>query len=142
MRVIVFGGSGFVGSHVADALTAAGHETTVFDLRESPWLTEGQQMVIGDMADLDTVAAAPRSTCTATPPTATLVRARVAGGTTAESAGTLTMYVDVAAPQSFLVEVQALPAGPGGLVTAFESPVIVSNGVARLPVMQAAGLNV
>ena len=60
MRVIVFGGSGFVGSHVADALTAAGHETTVFDLRESPWLTDGQQMVIGDMADLDTVAAAVR----------------------------------------------------------------------------------
>lgn len=85
-----------------------------------------------DTAALDTVAAALRSTCTATPPTATLVRARVAGGTTSESAGTITMYVDVAAPQSFLVEVQALPAGPGGLVTAFESPVIVSNGVARL----------
>lgn len=60
MKVIVFGGSGFVGSHVADALTAAGHQTTVFDLRESPWLSDGQQMVLGDMADLDTVSAAVR----------------------------------------------------------------------------------
>ena len=60
MRAIVFGGAGFVGSHVADALTAAGHETTVFDLRESPWLQEGQQMVVGDMGDLETVAAAVR----------------------------------------------------------------------------------
>lgn len=85
-----------------------------------------------DTAALDTVAAALRAVCTATPPTATLVRARVAGGTTSESAGTLTMYVDVTAPSALLVEVQALPAGPGGLVTAFESPVQVTDGVARM----------
>lgn len=60
MKVVVFGGSGFVGSHVADALTAAGHETTVFDLRESPWLREGQRMVLGDTVDLETVVAAVR----------------------------------------------------------------------------------
>lgn len=60
MKAIVFGGSGFVGSHVADALTAAGHETTVFDLRESAWLGDGQRMVIGDMGDLDAVRAAVR----------------------------------------------------------------------------------
>jgi hypothetical protein len=81
---------------------------------------------------LDTVAAALRSVCTATPPSATLVRARVAGGTSDESAGTITMYVDVAAPDAGLVEVQAQPPGAGGQVTAFETPVQVVDGTARL----------
>ena len=43
MKAIVFGGSGFVGSHVADALSAAGHEVTVFDRRHSPYLGPGQR---------------------------------------------------------------------------------------------------
>lgn len=55
MNIIVFGGSGFVGSHVADALTAAGHAVTVFDRRPSPFLQPGQQFLAGDILDLDTV---------------------------------------------------------------------------------------
>ena len=31
MRVLVTGGAGFIGSHVADALVAAGHEVAVLD---------------------------------------------------------------------------------------------------------------
>jgi len=58
MRAVVFGGSGFVGSHVADALTAAGHDVTVFDRRPSPFLQAGQHMIVGDMMDADAVAAA------------------------------------------------------------------------------------
>jgi UDP-glucose 4-epimerase len=51
MRTLVFGGSGFLGSHVADALTERGHEVTIFDLKASPWLRPGQRMVIGDILD-------------------------------------------------------------------------------------------
>ena len=31
MRILVTGGSGFLGSHVADALSDAGHDVTIFD---------------------------------------------------------------------------------------------------------------
>jgi len=51
-RVVgVFGGSGFVGSHVADALTEAGYEVVIFDCKESPYLLPGQKMIIGDILD-------------------------------------------------------------------------------------------
>jgi UDP-glucose 4-epimerase len=49
MKIIVFGGSGFLGSHVADALTEAGHEVTIFDLRQSEFLKPAQKMVVGDI---------------------------------------------------------------------------------------------
>jgi len=51
MKVVVFGGSGFLGSHVADALTNAGHEVTIFDIKESQYLNEKQNMVVGDILD-------------------------------------------------------------------------------------------
>ena len=37
MRVLVTGGSGFIGSHVVDKLRAFGHEPVIYDLRPSPW---------------------------------------------------------------------------------------------------------
>lgn len=54
-KTVVFGGSGFLGSNVADALTKAGHDVIIFDARPSPWLQEGQRMVIGDILDEDAV---------------------------------------------------------------------------------------
>ncbi|MFQ5872485.1 MAG: NAD-dependent epimerase/dehydratase family protein [Dehalococcoidia bacterium] len=46
---MVVGGSGFVGSHVADALAEAGHQVTIFDLRPYNALKPGQQFCQGDM---------------------------------------------------------------------------------------------
>jgi UDP-glucose 4-epimerase len=60
MIVTVIGGSGFLGSHVADQLTLAGHEVRVFDRRVSPWLREGQRMIVGDVLDAEALVAATR----------------------------------------------------------------------------------
>ncbi len=55
MNVIVFGGSGFLGSHVADALTLAGHKVRIFDLVESDYLKPSQEMIVGDILDRELV---------------------------------------------------------------------------------------
>ena len=49
MKIIVFGGSGFLGSHIADKLSDAGHEVSLFDLRHSEWLRADQKMIVGDV---------------------------------------------------------------------------------------------
>jgi UDP-glucose 4-epimerase len=51
MKTIVFGGSGLVGSHVADRLTEVGYDVTIFDLKPSPYLLPGQEIIIGDILD-------------------------------------------------------------------------------------------
>jgi UDP-glucose 4-epimerase len=51
MKATVFGGSGFLGSHVCDKLSDAGHEVTIFDIKPSPWLRLNQKMMIGDILD-------------------------------------------------------------------------------------------
>jgi UDP-glucose 4-epimerase len=53
--VIVYGGSGFLGSHVADALSEAGYRVRVFDRVSSPYLRTDQEMVAGDLRDMDAV---------------------------------------------------------------------------------------
>ena len=56
MKVIVFGGSGFLGSHVADTLTEQGHEVIIFDRHPSDYLIlDKQQIIIGDILDADAV---------------------------------------------------------------------------------------
>lgn len=51
MKIIVFGGSGFLGSHVADELTEIGHDVTIFDLKKSPYLRSNQKIILGDITD-------------------------------------------------------------------------------------------
>lgn len=55
MNVIVFGGSGFLGSHLADALSDAGHAVTIFDCVKSSWLQVRQVFIDGDILDYDQV---------------------------------------------------------------------------------------
>ena len=49
MKITVLGGSGFVGSHVADKLTEAGHKVIIFDLKKSKYLKKNQQMIVGNI---------------------------------------------------------------------------------------------
>jgi len=55
MKVTVFGGSGFLGSHVCDKLTDAGHEVAIFDIKPSPWLRPDQKMITGDILNQEAV---------------------------------------------------------------------------------------
>ena len=57
-QALVTGGSGFLGSHIADTLTARGCDVTVLDRRHSPYLRPGQTMVVGDILDERALAAA------------------------------------------------------------------------------------
>lgn len=45
----VLGGSGFLGSHVADKLSDAGYQVRIFDQRSSPWIRSDQAMILGDL---------------------------------------------------------------------------------------------
>ena len=54
-RILVTGGSGFLGSHVADALSEAGYSVTLFDRAPSRYLRPGQVVMTGDLLKLEDV---------------------------------------------------------------------------------------
>ncbi len=57
-KVVVTGGTGFMGSHTADELTRRGYQVIVFDQTDSPWLHLDQEMMIGDVLDPKSLAMA------------------------------------------------------------------------------------
>ena len=50
-KVVVFGGSGFLGSHVADELSNQGYDVTIFDIKNSKWISGDQKFVKGNILD-------------------------------------------------------------------------------------------
>lgn len=54
-KIVIFGGSGFLGSHVADILTQRGYDIVIFDKKESQWLKKNQDMFIGDICNFNDV---------------------------------------------------------------------------------------
>ena len=52
-KVVVVGGSGFIGSHVADRLTKLGYLVMIYDCFDSNWLLPNQEMVLGDVLDIE-----------------------------------------------------------------------------------------
>ncbi len=67
-QVLITGGAGFVGSHLADALLAQGHDVRIFDSLSPQvhpqgrpdYLDSSVELVVGDMRDLDAVSRALR----------------------------------------------------------------------------------
>ena len=55
MKAIVFGGSGFLGSHVADVLTKRGFDVVIFDIHPSQYIQNGQEMIVGSILDREKV---------------------------------------------------------------------------------------
>lgn len=52
---VVLGAGGFLGSHVADALSNAGYRVRLFDRSPSPYQRPDQEMIIGDLMDINQV---------------------------------------------------------------------------------------
>ena len=61
-KVVVFGGGGFLGSHVADTLTKKGYEVIIYDIHNSQFIGEKQKMIVGDILDPEKVNEAVRDT--------------------------------------------------------------------------------
>lgn len=54
-NVVVFGGGGFIGSHVADKLSILGYDVKIYDVKNSYYIRSDQEMIIGDLLDFEAV---------------------------------------------------------------------------------------
>lgn len=52
-KITVIGGSGFLGSHVADQLSESGYHVCIYDCVPSQWLRPDQEMIVGDLLEVD-----------------------------------------------------------------------------------------
>ena len=55
MKITIIGGSGFLGSHVADVLTQQGHIVTIFDKKKSKWIKKNQKMIVNDLKNFNSL---------------------------------------------------------------------------------------
>ena len=55
MKAVVFGGSGFLGSHVADALCERGYNVAIYDFKKSLYLKPTQEMIVADILEQERV---------------------------------------------------------------------------------------
>lgn len=55
MKVLITGGSGFLGRYFHNALLAAGHQVSILDLTEPAWDAAPARVVVGDIRDLSAV---------------------------------------------------------------------------------------
>lgn len=57
-KILVTGSSGFLGSYVAETLTSKGYKVVLFDRHPSPYKTDDQEEIVGDILNLEDVAKA------------------------------------------------------------------------------------
>ena len=55
MQITVIGGSGFLGSHISDVLTRKGYKVIIFDKKNSKWKKKNQQMIVGNILNLNSL---------------------------------------------------------------------------------------
>ena len=58
MKVLVIGGSGFLGSHIADELILQGHEVVIFDQSKSQWVSDECEFIEGDITNFSSLSSA------------------------------------------------------------------------------------
>jgi len=52
MKILIIGGSGFIGSHVADVLAKYNYKVTIFDIKKPSTLLKNQKFVKGDISNI------------------------------------------------------------------------------------------
>ena len=58
MKIVVLGGSGFLGSHLCDLLSSKGHDVNIFDIKKSIYKTRNQKMYLGSVLNKKQLSAA------------------------------------------------------------------------------------
>ncbi len=54
-KILVIGGSGFLGSHVVDYLSSKNFDVTVFDIQKSNYLKNENKFILGDVSDYNKI---------------------------------------------------------------------------------------